>query len=63
MPEQEAAVNTQAMPTGQRLGCTKCGSEIEIIVPCTCKPPDQKLSCCGRPMSRLTGNSIHVSVE
>ena len=63
MPAEAPAENTQAMPTGERLGCNQCGAEIEIIVPCTCEPPDQQLSCCGRPMTRMTGKSVHVSVE
>jgi hypothetical protein len=63
MPALEPAENTQAMPTGQRLGCQQCGAEIEIVVPCTCEPPDQVFTCCGKPMTHLTGQSVHVSVE
>lgn len=39
-----------SFPAGQRLRCDNCGSEIEIIKPCTCQPPDQVLRCCGRDM-------------
>ena len=63
MSNQAPAENIQAMPTGQRLGCAQCGSEVEIIVPCSCEPPDQQLICCGRQMAPLTGKSVHVSVE
>jgi hypothetical protein len=39
-----------AFPAGQHLHCAKCGSEIEIIRPCGCQPPDQALRCCGQEM-------------
>ena len=39
-----------AFPAGQRLKCDQCGSEIEIIKPCACQPPDQILQCCGKDM-------------
>ncbi len=46
-----ASGGTQASyPTGQHLKCEQCGSEIEIIKPCTCQPPDQVLQCCGKEM-------------
>jgi len=46
---------TQAsFPTGQRLKCSECGSEIEIIKPCTCQPPHQVLQCCGKDMHPAT---------
>lgn len=48
---------------GQRLHCEACGSEIEIIQPCTCNPPDQVLSCCGRAMTPTVGQDVHVGVE
>ncbi len=39
-----------SFPAGQRLMCDQCGSEIEIVKPCSCQPPDQVLQCCGRDM-------------
>jgi len=57
------ADNSIKYPVGQRLHCAKCGSEIEIINPCTCNPPDQVLRCCGEDMTPTTGRSIHLGVE
>lgn len=48
---------------GQRLTCRKCGSEIEIITPCTCDPPDQILQCCGEDMRPSVGREVHLGVE
>jgi len=39
-----------AFPAGQHLRCIQCGSEIQIVKPCTCQPPDQILRCCGKDM-------------
>jgi hypothetical protein len=50
-------------PAGQRLTCSSCGSEIEIIGPCTCDPPDQVFRCCGRDMEATPGRDIHINVE
>jgi hypothetical protein len=50
-------------PAGQRLHCTKCGSEIEILNPCVCDPPDMVLQCCNRDMQPQTGQNVHVSSE
>jgi hypothetical protein len=50
-------------PAGQRLHCTSCGSEIEIINPCGCDPPDMSLRCCNRDMQTQTGQNVHVSSE
>ncbi len=47
---------------GQRLYCRSCGSEIEIINPCTCNPPDWDFRCCGEPMQPSTGASVNVNV-
>ena len=41
---------TRDLKAGQRLVCDECGSEIEIVQPCTCNPPDQVLRCCGKDM-------------
>ncbi len=51
------------LKAGQRLHCPKCGSEIEIIQPCTCNPPAQILKCCGRDMEPTVGQDVHVGVE
>lgn len=51
------------LKAGQRLICAKCGSEIEIVQPCTCNPPDQVLRCCGQDMQPTTGQDVHVGVE
>ena len=51
------------LPAGQRLYCEKCASEIEIILPCTCNPPDQVFRCCGEAMKPSVGNDVHLSVE
>jgi hypothetical protein len=39
-----------AFPAGQRLSCSVCGAEIEIIKPSAAQPPDQVLRCCGKEM-------------
>jgi hypothetical protein len=50
-PTQAPPMSTQAAyPAGQRLMCDQCGSEIEIIKPCPCQPPEQVLQCCGKDM-------------
>ena len=54
---------TEALTTGTRLVCETCQSEIEIINPCTCQPPDQVLSCCGKPMVPTVGSEVHAGVE
>lgn len=48
---------------GQRLTCDACQSEIEIISPCTCDPPDQEFRCCGQPMRPSVGRAVHLNVE
>lgn len=54
MPTAQNPPATQAtqaaFPAGQRLKCSECGSEIEIIKPCPCQPPQQVLQCCGKDM-------------
>lgn len=52
-----------AFEKGQRLYCKSCRSEIEIISPCSCDPPDQVLACCGQPMSPSTGVGVNLNVE
>jgi len=48
---------------GQRLYCQTCGSEIEIITPCTGASPGQVLRCCGRDMALEVGGSVHLDSE
>ncbi len=57
------ADNSIQYPVGQRLRCSKCDSEIEIINPCTCNPPEQVLRCCGQDMTPTIGRNIHLGVE
>lgn len=63
MAVQADARMTRGLKAGQRLHCEKCGSEIEIIQPCTCKPSAQVLQCCGRDMSPTVGQDVHVGDE
>lgn len=53
----------KAYEKGQRLYCRNCGSEIEIINPCTCNPPDWEFRCCDEPMQPTTGTSVNVNVQ
>ena len=55
--------STKAYEAGQRLVCEVCQSEIEVISPCTCDPPDQSFICCGKPMMAAVGTSVHLNVE
>jgi hypothetical protein len=55
--------NPQRFEKGQRLYCRQCASEIEIISPCTCDPPDQEFRCCGEPMQPSTGAAVNVNVD
>jgi len=48
---------------GQRLYCHTCGSEIEIITPCTGASPGQILQCCGQDMTPEVGGSVHLDSE
>ena len=54
---------TVRFPAGQRLVCQSCGSEIEIVQPCGCNPPDQVFQCCGHDMTPTTGQNVNVSAE
>lgn len=61
--EATNASNQVELPAGQRLQCRKCGSEIEIINPCTCHPSDQSFMCCGKPMTPTSTGSVHLGDE
>ena len=60
---EEHFSSSSAFEKGQRLACEKCQSEIEIINPCTCQPPDQVLRCCGQPMQPTTGVNVNLNVD
>jgi hypothetical protein len=60
---QDSPTTTRASEKGQRLYCQECGSEIEILSPCTCQPPDQVLRCCGKDMTPMVGVEVHVNVD
>ncbi len=52
---------SDSLDKGQRLYCRKCQSEIEIINPCTCNPPDQIFRCCGQDMTPMIGANVHLN--
>jgi hypothetical protein len=58
--EPTSAPASISSPKGQRLQCQKCGSEIEIINPCTCNPPDQQFRCCGEDMVPTSTGNMNV---
>lgn len=60
---EEHFSDSSSYEKGQRLACAQCQSEIEIISPCTCDPPDQVLRCCGEPMRPTTGVGVNINVE
>jgi hypothetical protein len=60
---QAKTIATTAFERGQRLYCRQCGSEIEILAPCPCDPPDQNFRCCGEPMRPTTDVAVHVNSE
>jgi hypothetical protein len=41
---------SSAFPSGQRLRCMQCGSEIAIVQPCPRQEPNQVFRCCGEDM-------------
>jgi hypothetical protein len=57
------SIRSPGYERGQRLACPICGSEIEILNPCTCHPSDQSFRCCGQEMRPTTGVSVNVNVE
>jgi hypothetical protein len=61
--EATNASNAVALPAGQRLHCPRCGSEIEIINPCPCNPPDQVMRCCGKDMVPTSTGNVHLGDE
>jgi hypothetical protein len=48
---------------GERLYCPTCGSEIEIITPCTGASPGQVFQCCGQDMKSEVGCSSHLDSD
>ena len=59
----EESAQAVRFPAGQRLQCQSCGSEIEIVQPCGCNPPDQVFRCCGEDMTPTTGQSVSTSAK
>ena len=59
----EDPIAASALEKGQRLYCGHCGSEIEVVNPCPCTPPDQEFRCCGEPMRPNLGAAVNVNVE
>ncbi len=60
---QPSSSASPAFEKGQRLVCASCQSEIEILNPCTCRPPAQELLCCGQPMMPSTGVAVNLNVD
>ena len=58
----DTQADSTPMTKGQRLGCEQCGSEIEVVNPCTCEPPDQEFVCCGKAMVPTTSGSVNLNV-
>ncbi|AGA25917.1 hypothetical protein [Singulisphaera acidiphila] len=61
--EATNASNRVKLPAGQRLQCRKCGSEIEIINPCTCSMSVQSFTCCGEAMTPTSTGNVHLGEE
>lgn len=60
---RSSPASTTAFEKGQRVVCERCGSEIEVVNPCTCDPPDQEFKCCGEAMRPAVGAEVHLNVE
>ena len=56
----QATRHTVQYRAGQRLHCSNCQSEVEIISPCTCQPSQFVLQCCGQDMKPLPGKDVHL---
>ncbi len=54
---------TTSFQKGQRLLCMKCGSEIEVVIPCGCNPPRQVFRCCGADMVPSEGTPQRLKSE
>lgn len=59
----ESTSKPQSYKEGQRLYCQTCGSEIEIIIPCTGASPGHVLRCCGCDMRPEVGSAVHMESE
>jgi hypothetical protein len=57
---EKAPTDRPGYERGTRLYCRTCKSEIEVISPCTCDPPDQVLRCCGADMLPTTGVAVNL---
>jgi hypothetical protein len=58
--EPTNASKTIKHPAGERLQCRTCGSEIEILNPCTCHPSSQSFQCCGKEMEPTSPGNVHL---
>jgi hypothetical protein len=57
------ALKPRSHKEGERLYCRICGSEIEVITPCTGVSPGQVFRCCGQDMTSEVGRSCHLESE
>lgn len=48
---------------GQHFQCPVCGSEIQVIKPCPCDPPNQDFRCCGEAMVPAEGTAPRMESE
>jgi hypothetical protein len=60
---QEQTSKPRTYKEGQRVYCHTCGSEVEVIVPCTGASSGQVLRCCGQEMTPEVGTSVHLDSE
>ncbi len=61
--ETSPTASSTTLDKGQRLVCSQCESEIEIVNPCSCEPRDQVLKCCGQDMVPAGGRTVNLGVE
>jgi hypothetical protein len=59
----EPTSKPQHYKEGQRLYCQTCGSEVEIIIPCTGASAGHVLRCCSRDMMPEVGGAVHMESE
>lgn len=53
-PRPETEQRQPVYPTGQRLVCERCQSEIEITNASPSESPQQVFRCCGEPMKPIS---------
>jgi hypothetical protein len=59
----ESASKPRHYKQGVRLYCPTCGSEIEILNPCTGASAGQVFWCCGQDMAPEVGHATHLESE